>query len=270
MISLFKMEFKRAFISKHFLIVVVLGLLLSMSHLFRFILPVYPVSEKDVDALNTLTQWIGFKTFSFETQMLFFLMPILVAIPYADTYLLEKKNGYLKNVLLKVEKIQYLVVKFITVFVIAGLVISIPLIINLLGTMLFLPSVIPPAPETQQTPLFLTNMWQELYYTHPFLYISSYIGLDFLYAGLFGVIALAVSVFIKNRFLVLITPFILYLLLFLFSELTGKEGFVPFLFLIPAPMLAETHASPIFGGFIILFLLSVITFFIGANKSETY
>mgnify|MGYP005830114569 CR=1 FL=1 len=234
------------------------------------ILPAYPVeSFVEARSFNVFYKWIGMNSFSFETQLLYFLLPILSSIPYSSSYLLDEKTGFIKNIYTRTTKRNYLISKFISNFMVGGMAFFLPIIINLVIVSLILPSVQPEIVDGV-TSIDYTSMWAELFYSNPYIYIFSYAVLNFLFGGLFATIGLACSVFVNRIFVLILCPFILYLFLFFAFQLTGNPALIPFKYLIPGQPVSGITLNIILIQFFALLIISIIVFFGGIRKREVY
>ena len=62
-------------------------------------------------------------------------------------------------------------------------------------------------------PIMHGNLWSDIFYSYPIIYIILYIGLDFVFAGLFSVISYVTSTIINNKFLSVLCPLFIVLML---------------------------------------------------------
>ena len=82
----------------------------------------------------------------------------------------------------------------------------IPLIFNFLLAMLFFPVATPQPIYSTIYGIYYSSLMSDLFYTYPFLYVFFYLTLDFVYCGLLACICLAVSRWIKQKWVVVILP----------------------------------------------------------------
>ena len=52
------------------------------------------------------------------------------------------------------------------------------------------------------------SVWSGLYYEHPLVFVLLYLLLDFLFAGLFAVTALGLSVYVRNQAAAVLLPYL--------------------------------------------------------------
>lgn len=96
----------------------------------------------------------------------------------------------------------------------------IPLIFNFLLAMLFFPVATPQPIYSTIYGIYYSSLMSDLFYTCPFLYVFFYLTLDFVYCGLLACICLAVSRWIKQKWVVVILP------LFICLALTYGQRFI--------------------------------------------
>jgi len=171
--------------------------------------------------------WIGGEMQSLMYSLFFTLLPVFAVLPFGWSYYLERKSGYIKQVVTKTGKRTFFLAKLIAVFISGALVVFIPLIINFLIVSAVYPSTLPQVNYVFYNYVGFGSMWSDLFFTIPWLYVALYILLDSLFAGLFAISAFAVSFFVKNRVAVVFFPFVFcmaleYLRTFLISSSMGS------------------------------------------------
>ena len=134
--------------------------------------------------------------------------PLLTTLAYSDAYAEDFNTGFIKNILTKVEKKKYLKVRYGVNFVLGGLVVVFPLVINFMGEMLAYP-LIENSLYFGMRMVTVNGFMPELFYSHPFIYTVLRMLSIFLFGGMLSSLALALSTVIKNRYIVLVFPFII-------------------------------------------------------------
>ena len=110
-------------------------------------------------------------------------------------------------------------------------------------------------------------MLADLFYTHPFLYVGVYLLIDFVMAGLFTCLALAVSKFMFNQYLVLFTPFIAFLLLQTLFQFTHFNSAGPFFVMNPLQMTWQ-KSGIVITEIVLLFCLTFGIFYFSGGKKH--
>lgn len=268
MSKMLKIHFRGAFSSKGFKVSLIFGICISLSQVLTKTIPYLNNVAGEGSRFTPFTQWIGMNVFSSQAQILLLLLPLLACLPFADSYCLDINSGNIKNVFIRSKKENYFTSIIFVNFIVGGLVYIIPLLINLWILAILLPSILPNFMNGGS--INDVSMWGNLYYSHPYIYFLLYIIIDFLYAGTFATIGLAVSMLTKKRFGAIIIPFLIYMMIFLVFQLVGIPQLAPTKFLSPGQEVNGIRLSYIIIEFLILFVGSLITFILGAYKRETY
>lgn len=137
------------------------------------------------------------------------ILPILCVLPYGLSYYNEKRKGMINQLVYRMGRKQYFMTKLFVAFINGGCVAVIPMIVNLLLCMCFIPWGTPLL-STKLYPVVESNVFCNIFYTRPFLYVCIYLILMFILFGLLNCLALFFVYFIDNAFALMITPFVLY------------------------------------------------------------
>lgn len=266
---MFLIEIKRSFGKRSFKIVMFIGIIFVILQTVKFstYCTIYNYLNQYTNAYIT-TPFDNFILFNLSPTSNIYLLifPLLSALSYSDSYLEDENTGFIKYIYTRKKKINYLVSKFFANFIASGIAIIIPLMLNIIVLLLCEPNI-QPHPILGKTVIMTGGLFPTLYYNSPFLYLIIWFVIYFLYAGVFASMGMAFSIFIKNKFAILIIPFIIYITTQLFTELINKQIYSPENFL----YLSTAQSFPIICyEFIVIFTISIIVFCIGGNKNETY
>ncbi|MCI1966938.1 MAG: hypothetical protein LKJ17_12575 [Oscillospiraceae bacterium] len=275
-----KIELSRAFQGKNFIITIILGSIITMVHFILYALPM--AVPEGVTAQNygglypptVFNEWIGGQGLFLTATLYFFLLPLMAAIPYGDSYYLEKKSGYPKNIFLRTNKKYYFISKYIAVFLSAGTAITIPLLLNLLVTMAMFPSVLPDI----NAPVFMMNpscMWSSMFYAAPYGYIFCYLLLDFVFSGLLATISLVAGLWMRHHLGVLLAPFLFFLIIyFTLNFMSIYFRFLntlnPGAFLNPTPVIDGITLPPILLEMLLLFCATFFVYIKEGVRREVF
>ncbi|CEK36221.1 membrane-spanning protein,ABC-type transport system involved in multi-copper enzyme maturation, permease component,ABC-2 family transporter protein [[Clostridium] sordellii] len=263
MIKLLKLDFKRAIYNKQFIIITLIGILISMLHLWENVFQY--ADNYSADAyVSPFTRWMSNDCFNVYSIIFFIALPVLATVPYSDSYWIDKNSGFIKNLLTRVKKSDYFISKYITSFIIGGISVIIPLIFNLYILFMTLPSVNPTIFSKLEP---IRNMIQNWYYFHPYMYILAYLFMTFMFGGVYASIGLAVSTFCKNKFFVMAIPTLAYILMFILDIIDCSQ-LIPVKFLTAGQINLHINMTSIIVIFIILFIISLILYWVGVNKNE--
>lgn len=273
--ELLKVELYKALRNKMFLIATGISTVMAIgSFLQRFLSESayfntgYSSAYNPSYEIDTLfNQWIGAEGGSAFYYIFYLMVPILAAFAYSWSYAEEEKNGYLRQMTVKGKRGEYILAKYISVFLSGGLVIFIALFINIALCAVYFPLITPDIYYDLYYGIGLRSAFCDLFYSMPILYLLIYIILTFLYAGLFAVFSMFFSYFIKNKYIVLFIPFFFCVLLtYLSNVLNLPFQIVPTAFLHPgATVGAQTREYILLGE---LFLGILLTFGVSLYKGK--
>ncbi|MFR1709714.1 MAG: hypothetical protein ACLSV2_12500 [Clostridium sp.] len=198
-------------------------------------------------------------------NLLFILMPILVAISYGDSYLEDLNSGFLKNILSRCSKQKYLKSKFLANFIISGITIAIPLIVNLLLLITTQASILPEKLSTNT--LMAGSLNLDMYLNHPALYILMWILIYFAFAGAISSITLGLSMVTRNKFIVLIAPFIIVQAMGILLGLLNLRDYSVAKFLYSYP---EPNPIAMFITFTVIIMATFLPFYFGGKSNELF
>lgn len=272
---LFKIELKRAIFNKNMLIALIIGIAIVLPHtienFFNEIQYRNYIAQSGLtdgaDLTSLYGRWFGMSQ-DFLCIMFYYILPLIAVYPAAMSYYKDRKTGYVKNLYTRFSKNKYLIIKYITTFISGGVVIAVPLITALSLTSLYAPARIPDS--LVMNSIIEKNMWSELFFTHPLLYTLGYILIDFIFGGLFACFAMSVSEFVKHKFSVFISSFLVVAALSFVCVQLNLDYLNPQNFLSPAQFTAAANGYVILAEALILFAASFSLFQLGGRINETY
>lgn len=223
---LLKIEFERAIKNQYMLMAMIIGMVISVSHVFTSVLPLADKVWTSGYPLTVFGKWMGGENSSIQPILYFLLVPILMSMPYLATIHQDRRSGYVKNVFTRTNKMKYYISKYIVTLITAGFVAILPLVFNFILCAMILPATVPQA-STGMFPIFNISLMGELFYTHPFAYLLAYFALDFVFFGLLATIGLTIAFVADNVFVVMLSPFMLYLITYAVTQLTNTHSFCP-------------------------------------------
>lgn len=195
-----------------------------------------------------------------------YLLPIAAVLPFADSFLIDRRQGFLRCILIRVAYRKYLAAKILATLFSAALAVGVPLLLLYGGVHLFFPRTLTVQSEffqavSNQNIVAAMNvvsgpvgMFSGLYLYHPDLYIFCLIGLAMVMGMLYAFLGLAISAWINNRYVVLAGPFVIFVVLD-FIALRAQSlgyGFSPLALLFP-------YASTEINGDAVLFHILALT-----------
>ena len=264
MCSVLKLELKKAFKNKFFWISVVLGCLITLLSFEHMVNMYYEgmsaISGNSTDiiydphiGINTVFNcWIGGEPFSLGSSIYFFVFPLLIALPYGWSYSEERKCGYRRMMITKTGKKKLLLCKICSSILSGGVAMVLPLIFNFWMTLLVVPAILPDVTMNMFYGVFGGSFLAELYYTVPFLYVAIYLFIDFVYCGFLVCICMAVSGIVRQKWGVVLIPFLLLLFVHVITDYIYSDPSVAYKELSPLYFLRGVEVRYSFSGSIIL------------------
>lgn len=227
-----KFFLRRALSSKPLYFILFVTIVIAFLHIFQEATEFENDLSYNYGVLNTPYQsWIEFGLGSYYRYILFLLLPLIAAIPMADMYAKDRQTGYLKSILSKGKMKKYFRGLYISNFLVAAIVIATPLLVNMYLAFMTLPNI-KPDPLLDGNPKdIMSTMLPALYYDFPILHMLFYILLACLFAGMYASISLSVSLYVRNRFVILISAFLFNMGLSLIFEFMNKYEWIPINFL---------------------------------------
>ena len=232
--AIFKSELKRAFINRAFLLSLLVGIGICICHIIFVVIPF--ADAFDARHLNALASpgsrypgslygiWIGGNTgglpgASVYVNLYFFILPLLVCIPFVGSYFSDRTGGYAAQQITRVGASKYYTSKLLAIFLSGASVVVLPLMLNFFVTAAFVPAILPVLSISQF--LGTSSMWGVIFYQTPLVYYLMYLGLIALFSGLFAALGAASSYFVKHQAFSLVIPFAVVAFLSFFFRAMG-------------------------------------------------
>jgi len=117
------------------------------------------------------------------------------------------------QMVLRETRARYLLNKYVAVFLSGGLVIAVPVVLNIMIIALYFPAHAPDLNYDIYTTVKAFSFGSKLYYEIPWLYLMIRVAVIFWYGGVAATVSMAVTFFSRNRFVILFTPMLFFLLL---------------------------------------------------------
>lgn len=186
---------KRLLHKKNFYLALLAGAMLSMLYIAK---DVYPYRALKYGH-SVYTIWMGGFNGSIYASLFYLLVPLLAAIPMADTWLSDRQSGYYQFVQTRNKTKQYFRGLYVCNFTAGGLVTIFPLAINLYACFLLVPDEKPDLIlwDTHTVSLYgKETLFPSVFYDYPLLHICLFLFFAFCIGGLLAGVALALSGFL--------------------------------------------------------------------------
>lgn len=172
--------------------------------------------------------WMHFVSETYNIYIL--IVPLLASLAFSDAYAEDFNSGLVKGILTRVEKKKYLITRYAVNFITGGIVTILPLTINFLGEMTAFPSI--DNNYFYGMPLVLESSFApNIFYHHPFLYVIVRLLLLFLLGGMLASLGLSLSTIVKNRYIVLVFPYLVFIGVDVLADTFGGKYSIIDLFL---------------------------------------
>ncbi len=214
--------------------------------------------------------WLGGDSpISLPAYLYRLLLPVLAALPFSTTYATDVSSGYIRQIAIRADKRRYLLSKMLGVWFGGGLAAVLPLVISFLAAMVVLPMR---GPHRMVNTIVGSNqIFGELYADTPLLYLFLFSLMIFAFCGAMALIGLFISLYIQQSFLVLITPFTLYLGADIVARRLDPihaDSFLPMQFLHPNQWMVG-RPDIVFGEMFLLILIFGGGFYLIASRRDT-
>ena len=193
---------------RNFYLALFFGIAISIMYIVN---DVYPY--RDVKYGHSVYDiWMGGYTGSIFATLYYLVLPILVVVPMADTYLIDRKNGFYEFIKSRKRKNEFFWGLYLCNFIAGGTVAAVPLMCNIYICFLLIQDkkLDMVVGETHNVTLYGREvLFTTIYFEHPMIHILITIFLIFTIGGVIASLALAFSCLIKNVVLVWISMFII-------------------------------------------------------------
>ena len=287
--SLFKSEFKRQLTNNPlFWACVAIGACIAIIAAWNEIqleLDILEVTYQQGNHLsyNTLlslvsayTAWIPTRIGEFYSGLYYLLWPLLVTIPTAWILSNDSKEGVLEQQCLRIRKACVIRIKLYVSFISGGICSALPLVLNFLAVICFLPLSTPKIYDEIYTAVSMNSLFSGLFYSSPLTYVIVLSILAFMIGGLFSCAVCLFASLTKTTFkAIFVSYFLLHLLAFLGSQFSailssahlrevGQNAFIKLNFF---QLISSEYASTKLGFYCFCFVLLLLVIFISYKKT---
>lgn len=265
-------EFRRVLKSPTLYIAMAIGLFIAISQVITVTLPLAEANETDFyiedktlpHSVFTCMMSMGRGAFSWHSELLINIIPVLSALPFGISFYMDKKMGYTNNLYIREKKRVYLWAKYIVTFVSGGFVTALPTFVNFIGNAMVVPLIKP----MKGTYFFaeVAGCFENAYYESPVIYILLVCFLQFIIGGLLASMCLGAAYLVDVVFLVQLFPVIF---VYLYNMMCNSIDFLellPFREYVSIEVSKEVTISKILIMLGIMMIFSFIYFYNGYKK----
>jgi hypothetical protein len=224
-------EFKRAIYNKKFWCCIMLAITLALLHYFQVVYPEFKTNNREIYAKNlypvsTFEIWMGARG-GLQSTIYYLMIPVLAILPYASSLFEDIKTGYIQNIIIRTSRKNFFLSKLIVSILVGGTLAVLPMVLNLYLTAMTVPSIKPEVTQKIFPAINMNCMFNELFYSRPYLYVGIYCLIIFAFASIFVVFCLMLAFYANNYIEVIIFHFLVYIFLDFVFEFLGKSNFSP-------------------------------------------
>lgn len=167
------------------------------------------IEDINVNGISLYNMWIGGKSgYDFYATVYYFIMPLIVSIPYGLSFAHEKDIGYCRYLYVHRGRLNLYLSKYIACFISGFSIIFFSLLLNVLLVAAFIPARTPDPFEWLFYAIYSDQPFSQLFYCCPLLYVFIYMVMPSIFAGLIVDVTMVLSFYLKNKFAALFGPFL--------------------------------------------------------------
>lgn len=244
---MFLYELKLATKNKLILLCLIIGVALGIPGILSYRSDVTFITGSGApEAVSCYQAWLY--ALSLGGASLYKIIAPLLIIPNLDSFFVERKNGYSNFVITRSNYKAYFFSKLFSGIIVSGAILIVSLLSWLAVCIVMFPHNMPIDTYTYISDEELRHF----FVNGPIIYIAVVIALNFLFAAIFYSLGFGLSYFCKNRYIVMIIPFLIYL------ALTMLASILNWAMLSPVSMVAPHDIVEIFwDGIIIKYIIGI-------------
>lgn len=210
-----------------------------------------------------VTRWMGVLGFT-VAYILELIYPLLAAVAYSDIFWEDRKTGLNQVILTKINQKKYYISNYLAGFILGGIAGIAALTINIMLMLLIYPAI--SVNQLIVEGIFsYSKIFAELYYSSSLLYVLVRLGALFFWSGLIAVFSMSLSFIFSNRYLPMIVPMFLLLIVDMLTRLIVWHGGTGHQFISGGDFTFVTFASAT-----LMILFTVLFFIIGHKRNEKF
>ncbi|MFE5430748.1 hypothetical protein [Peribacillus simplex] len=260
-------EIKRVFMNKSFIMVILIGVIAGCIGLKAYNDNVYfhrlAGNEEAISAFDAWLYALGIS----PSSLLKLILVILISIPFSDSYIYDKKSGYINFIRTRCSFNKYIYSKIIANGIAGGTAVLLIFFILLIISGFIYPFNIPNT-ELNYVPY---GFFEDIYMNSPFMYVVIILLLGSFFGIVFATLGLSSSIYFYNRFAVTAYPFVFYVILVVLAQIFGIRFLLPIILVTPFSILGIS-LTEIITGYLIIISITIIQLYslIKKGKSEIY
>ena len=226
--------------------------------------------------VSAYTAWIPTRIGEFYSGLYYLLWPLLATIPTAWILSNDSREGILEQQCLRIRKACVIRIKLYVSFISGGICSALPLVLNFIAVICFLPLSMPKIYDEIYTAVSMNSLFSGLFYNSPLAYVIVLSILAFMIGGLFSCAVCLFASLTKTTFqAIFVSYFLLHLLAFLGSQFSailssahlrevGQNAFIKLNFF---QLISSEYTSTKLGFYCFCFVLLLLVIFISYKKT---
>ncbi len=199
---------------------------LTVIHILINIIPCASYIYMDGYPENVFCHLIGYDN-SIVTIIYFYIIIGISAFPSSLIYVMEKRNGYFNNLLVREKRKTLFVSKYIACVITSGIIAMVPLVIDYMVSSALLPSLRPIA-STFQNVIDGKYFAAGFFYSYPTLYVFLRIIIVGMFSSCFASLVFMTEKIFKMEYEVMLFPEVLFLLMHVICLFFQHGEYSPF------------------------------------------
>lgn len=216
-----RMELTKASRSRSFRIALLVATVISIWSAFDAVSAFTAIGDFGVDSgsydfpssRSCFAAWIGVGSWGAQGAhyLFYYAVVFLSPLAYATSGLSEVDSGYIGEVITRCSRQVYLFSKQFAVFLSSGTVAVLPMLVNLVIVMCVFPAITPDIYDSLYIGVFQDTLFARQFYADPWIFVLLRVALVFVLCGLWGCLVSALGLFLRNRVIQLVVPFLVLL-----------------------------------------------------------
>lgn len=250
---LIKYEFRRAF-NRSFFYALFLGIISGIGGIVSYF---FDTQWNDVSAISCYDAWLYCLSVS-EASIYRAIFPIIITLPYLATFYNDRNTNFIFLITSRIPYSHYLAVKIGVGTISAMAVVIATLVFWLCICFVAFPSNLP----TTVLNYIPKGAFSQYFVYQPIKYIGIVMLINIITGALFYLMSMVISFYLKNRKLVILVPFVIYLLLIVISQINSGLSFLN-----PVPLVSPLEAPKFtFGQIVFRWAIILIICFVGLKN----
>jgi hypothetical protein len=224
--TLLKRQLKQQLLSWKMLLIVLIGIGLTA-------LEFKTTNQwKLIESYNFLHYVVVFDRYSVAAQIYLIVLPLLAGLLGGGVYSIEKHSGRLNLMKSRIPLPEIVKTTSISSFLLGGIASIIPIMISMLGALIYMPAFKFLSPFKTMYPIFTQDFWGFKIYEHSqILMVLILLLLLFIFGGLIAITAMSISFYSKVKHIEVLLPFVGLFVWYLVVSLIGfpELGHIVFL-----------------------------------------